>query len=185
MQPDTDTKPAGSGKEVAIRDGETSSLPKKSIKQATDETIDVPSELAVALTDKEINQAAKALGATRIKASKFRGLRDIGEMLKRHGAVQVAVGQWLLNNDLRDTLIQFCIERMQQIDSIEDFNSVVQSVNNLLNAKDTAAKQIVDSVKSGHFKEQPQQPQNRFPKPGQQVIGQQLNVLVQRKEADE
>ena len=162
------------------------SLPKNNdIASASEATIDDAAEIDgapdVSLTDKEMAEASKVLGTTRIKLSKFKSLRHVGNLLKEHGAVQVAVGQYLVNNDLRDKLIQFCIERMGNVEDTDGFCNLVQSVGGLLNAKDAAIKQVVDSVKSGHFKEQPQQPQHKFPKVGQQVIGQQVNVLVQEE----
>ena len=70
------------------------------------------------LTAKEVDDAAKELGLSRIGDKTVKALRDVGIAAEQHGAIKVALGRVLVSDDRLDRLMEVALDVAQ--DSEDD-----------------------------------------------------------------
>lgn len=61
------------------------------------------------LTAKELDDAAKELGLTRVGDKTVKALRDVGIAAEQHGAIKVALGRVLVSDDRLDKLMEVAL----------------------------------------------------------------------------
>ena len=61
------------------------------------------------LTAKELDDAAKELGLTRVGDKTVKALRDVGIAAEQHGAIRVALGRVLVSDDRLDKLMEVAL----------------------------------------------------------------------------
>ena len=94
--------------------GETEVLKPESIRDVGKAKTDSP-----ALTKKELDDAAKHLGLSRIGDKTVKALRDVGIAAEQHGAIKVALGRVLVSDDRLDRLMEGALDVAQESEDDE------------------------------------------------------------------
>lgn len=81
--------------------GETEPVNPKSIVEVGKAKVTPPK-----LTSKELDEAAKELGLSRIGDKTVKALRDVGLAAEQHGAIKVALGRVIVSDDRLDRLME-------------------------------------------------------------------------------
>jgi hypothetical protein len=71
------------------------------------------------LTPREVDEAAKELGLSRIGDKTVKALRDVGIAAEQHGAIKVALGRVIVSDDRLDRLMEVAISVAEETEDDE------------------------------------------------------------------
>lgn len=71
------------------------------------------------LTPKEVDEAAKELGLSRVADKTVKALRDVGIAAEQHGAIKVALGRVIVSDDKLDRLMEVAISVAEETEDEE------------------------------------------------------------------
>ena len=99
-----------SGQSLENTDGETQSEKTEVLKPESISEVGKPKVDSPKLSKKEIDQAAKHLGLSRVGDKTVKALRDIGVAAEDQGAIKVALGRVLVSDDRLDQLMEVALD---------------------------------------------------------------------------
>jgi hypothetical protein len=139
----------------------------------------VPVPVVTKLTDEEVEKAARQLGMDRFTIRGYRNMGALGAFLEQEGAVKVAVGKYMLNDNVREKAVEVihnCLDNLGEEASPEVVSDLVRSLNMLLAASDRSAKEMIKAAKDGLAKHVEQKPKNALPPKGMQIVAREVHV---------
>jgi hypothetical protein len=71
------------------------------------------------VSDQDINEAAKELGLSKIRAVTLKKLRDVGIAAEQFGAIKVALGRVMVSDDRLDRLMDVVLEVAEGSDDVD------------------------------------------------------------------
>jgi hypothetical protein len=104
---------------------DTGQSPESTDGKTTLETANPPIEVGKAkvtgeeVSDKEINEAAKELGLSKIRAVTLKKLRDVGIAAEQFGAIRVALGRVIVSDDRLDRLMDVVLDVAEGSDDVD------------------------------------------------------------------